>query len=311
MLFMKYIKAIFCVLITCTLMTSCKTKEKIITADNPPFDTQAHRGGRGLMPENTIPAMLDAIDRNVNTLELDLQISKDRKVLVSHDPYFNEKITTTPEGRFLTKEEARKRLLYGMTYDSIAKYDIGLKPNPDFTRKKNIVACKPLLAELIQATEKYARKKSQIIHYNMEIKSTVKGENVNHPPVKEYVDLVMSIVAENGIMNRTTIQSFDVRALRILNRKYPLVDTSYLVNYKEKRSAEELLDRLGFVPSIYSPDYRHVTSELITYCHAKKIKVIPWTVNDIETLQRMIDLKVDGVISDYPNLYEELKLITK
>lgn len=292
-------------------MASCKTKENTIAADSSRFDTQAHRGGRGLMPENTIPAMLDAIDRGVNTLELDLQISKDRKVLVSHDPYFNEKITTTPEGGFLTKEEAGKRLLYSMAYDSIAKYDVGLKTNLDFARKKNMEACKPLLTELIQATEQSAKKKSRVIHYNMEIKSTVKGENVNHPPVKEYVDLVMSIVAENGIMDRTTIQSFDVRALRILNKKYPLVGTSYLVNYKEKRSVEELLDRLGFAPSIYSPDHRHVTSELIAYCHAKKIKVIPWTVNDIETLQRMIDLKVDGVISDYPDLYEELKLITK
>lgn len=308
---MKYFKTTLCFLVICTFTTSCKTKENITNIDTFQFDAQAHRGGRGLMPENTIPAMLDAIDRGVNTLEFDLQISKDRKVVVSHDPYFSEKITTTPEGLFLTKEDASKRLLYSMTYDSIAKYDVGLKPDPDFSRKKNIAAYKPLLSELIQVVEKHAKEKSRIIHYNMEIKSTVKGENVNHPPLKEYVDLVMNIVVENGIMHKTTIQSFDVRALRILNKKYPLVNIAYLVNYKEKRIIAELLDKLGFLPSIYSPDYRHVTPELIAYCHSQNIKVIPWTVNTMETLQKMIVLKVDGVISDYPNLYEKLKLITK
>lgn len=308
---MNYFKTLFSFVLICTVTTSCRTKENSITAAGPRFDFQAHRGGRGLMPENTIPAMLDAIDSGVTTLEIDLQISKDRKVVVSHDPYFNEKITTTPEGSFLTEEEAGKRLLYSMTYDSIAKYDVGLKPNPDFTRKKNLAACKPLLTELIRAAEKSSGRKCRIIRYNMEIKSTVKGENVYHPPVKEYVDLVMSIVADNGIMHRTTIQSFDVRALRIVNKTYPSVATSYLVNYKEKRPVEELLDGLGFVPSVYSPDYRHVTSELIAYCHAKNIKVIPWTVNDRETLQKMIDLNVDGVISDYPDLYKASELTIK
>lgn len=297
---MNNLKAIIYSFVICVLACSCKT-----------FDTQAHRGGRGLMPENTIPAMLDAIDRGVHTLELDLQISKDRKVLVSHDPYFNEKITTTPENRFLTKEQARKRLLYGLTYDSIAQYDVGLKPNPDFPRKKSMAACKPLLSELIRASEEHAREKRRLIRYNMEIKSTVKGENIQHPPVKEYVDLAMNVIEANGVMDRTTIQSFDVRALRIINEKYPSVSTSYLVNFKEKRPVEDLIDGLGFTPDIFSPDYRLVTPELIVYCHAKNIKVIPWTVNDIDTLRKMKELKVDGVISDYPDLFEELKLTTK
>src|SRR4051794_38688391 len=100
------------------------------------LDLQAHRGGRGLMPENTIPAMENAIDLGVTTLEMDVVISKDNKVVVSHDPYFNEIITTTPEGAFLTKDSAPRYLLYLMPYDSIKKFDVGSKPHPDFPRQQ-------------------------------------------------------------------------------------------------------------------------------------------------------------------------------
>src|SRR5512141_1589187 len=98
------------------------------------FDKQGHRGCRGLMPENTIPAMLAAIDLGVTTLEMDVVISKDRKVVVSHDPWFSDQLTTTPEGLPLTKNEAEHRLLFDMDYDSISKYDVGLRPHPGFPR---------------------------------------------------------------------------------------------------------------------------------------------------------------------------------
>jgi glycerophosphoryl diester phosphodiesterase len=123
------------------------------------------------MPENTIVAMYRGIDEGVNTLELDLHISKDRKVVVSHDPYFNELITTTPEGKFLSEEESRDRLLFTMNYDSIKKYDVGLKPYPDFPQQKKIPAYKPLLAVLIDSSEIYAAQKNRKIFYNIEIKS--------------------------------------------------------------------------------------------------------------------------------------------
>jgi glycerophosphoryl diester phosphodiesterase len=102
----------------------------------PSFDKEGHRGSRGLMPENTIPAMLKAIDLGVTTLEMDAVISRDKQVVVSHDPYFNADITTTPEGGQLTKAEASSRLLYRMDYDSIKKYDVGLKPHPGFPRQQ-------------------------------------------------------------------------------------------------------------------------------------------------------------------------------
>ena len=124
---------------------------------NTTFDKQGHRGSRGLMPENTIPAMLLAIDLGVTTLEMDVVISKDEAVVVSHDPYFHENITTTPDGRTLAKGEGVKHLLYQMDYDSIMKYDVGMKPHPDFPRQKKMEAFKPMLVELLHATEDYAR----------------------------------------------------------------------------------------------------------------------------------------------------------
>src|SRR5215218_1456073 len=130
-----FIGAVFIALASCS-----STKQSSSSVNNNQFDKQGHRGCRGLMPENTIPAMLKAIDLGVTTLEMDLAISADKKVVVSHDPHFNEKITTTPQGTQLTKAEGAARLLYAMNYDSIKKYDVGLKPHPDFPQQQKIAA---------------------------------------------------------------------------------------------------------------------------------------------------------------------------
>ena len=119
--------------------------------DLPAFNKEGHRGTRGLMPENTIPAMYKGIDLGANTVEIDVLYSKDRKVVVSHDLYFNADITTTPEGKYFDKKEAQQRLLYNMTYDSIRKYDVGMKPYPEFPQQRKMPAYKPLLSELIDS----------------------------------------------------------------------------------------------------------------------------------------------------------------
>src|SRR5688500_15142344 len=139
-----------CVLVACS---ASKTNSGSLTNG---FDAQGHRGARGLSPENTIPSMLKGIDHGVTTLELDVVVSKDLQVVVSHDVYFHETITTTPEGEHLSRQEATKRLLFNMNYDSIRKYDVGLKPHPEFPRQEKIAAYKPTLAELLDATEAYA-----------------------------------------------------------------------------------------------------------------------------------------------------------
>lgn len=299
---------IVAVVFSYTVLPGCNSQTKSRTSVLPKFDEQAHRGGRGLMPENTIPAMLDAIDRGVNTLELDLQISKDNKVLVSHDPTFNYLITTTPEGDTLTKDESKTRILYSMDYDSIAKYDVGLKFNPNFPQKKNIPAVKPLLSDLIAQSEAYAKTKGKTMLYNMEIKTSgEKGDGVMHPYIPEFVDMAIKVITDGGVRERTTIQSFDTRALVYLHQKYPDVIASYLIGKKENRPMKELFDALGFIPDVLSPDYVIVTPEMIADCHAMGVKVLPWTVNDAAEIKRLKDMGVDGIITDYPNLFAEIK----
>jgi glycerophosphoryl diester phosphodiesterase len=289
-------------------LAACKTPQPTAqTAPVAAFDEEAHRGGRGLYPENTIPAMLHAIDLDVTTLEMDLVISGDRKVVVSHDVYFNENITTTPEGQTLKKGEGAKRLIYLMPYDSVRKYDVGLKPHPDYPRQKKLAVSKPLLAELIEAAEAHARTKGKVMEYNIEIKSKPENDGKKHPPVEEFVDLAMAVIREKGIASRTILQSFDPRALQVVHRKYPDVRTSLLMEASDKRSLAEQLKELGYTPPVYSPNYALVTLELMKQCRALGMKVIPWTVNNLEEMKRLKALGVDGIISDYPDLFAQLR----
>ena len=113
------------------LMSSCKTSQQQTQSSPnsmqlPAFNKEGHRGTRGLMPENIIPSMYRALDHGVNTVEVDVVISKDKKVVISHDVYFHPDITTTPGGTYLDAKEAQQHLLYQMNYDSIKKYDVGL-----------------------------------------------------------------------------------------------------------------------------------------------------------------------------------------
>jgi glycerophosphoryl diester phosphodiesterase len=273
----------------------------------PAFDKEAHRGGRGLMPENTIPAMLNAIDLDVTTLEMDTHITKDNKVVVSHDPYFNENITTTPEGRTLTKAEAVERLLYSMSYDSIRKYDVGIKPFAAFPRQKKMEVHKPLLSDLLDETEKYSDEKGKAMFYNIEIKSKPENDGIKHPPVESFVDLVMQVILQKGTEARTVIQSFDPRALQVMHRKYPSVATSLLIEDYDKRTLEEQLQQLGFTPFVYSPHFSLVTPQLVQECRSKHMKLVPWTINSLEQIQLLKNMGVDGIITDYPDLFQQLK----
>ena len=277
-----------------------------ITNTPSAFDAQAHRGGKGLMPENTIPAMLNAIDLKVNTLEMDLQVTKDKQVIVSHDPYFNHNFTTTPHGKYLAADEGRKLLLYNMNYDEIKKYDVGMKPYADFPRQKKIAVYKPLLSDLLAATEKYANEKKANICYNIEIKSSARNDGRNHPPVEEFADLAMKVILQSGAAERVTIQSFDDRAIQIVHRKYLQVKTSLLIEAKDTRSLDRQIKDLGFTPDTYSPHFSRVNPKLIEECHKKGMKVLPWTVNDLNELRRLKNMGVDGIITDYPDLFAQL-----
>jgi glycerophosphoryl diester phosphodiesterase len=290
--------------------TGCYSSKQLPTVEKglklPAFNKEGHRGTRGLMPENTIPAMLKAIDYDVNTVEVDVVLSKDKQVVISHDIYFHPDISLTPGGKEMTKKEAESRLLYNMNYDSIRKYDVGLKVHPLFLRQQKIAAVKPLLGELIDATDAYAKSKGKEIIYNIELKANKDWEPVKQPPVEELVDRTMQIVKEKDLENRCYLQSFDFRCMQIIHQKYPYMTTAILIGGGEKRTLDEQLTALGYIPEIYSPGYTVVTAALIEECHKKGMKIIPWTVNTVEEMKRLKLLGVDGIITDYPDYFSQL-----
>jgi len=268
------------------------------------FDYQGHRGCRGLMPENTIPAILQAIDLGVTTLETDAVITKDKKVILSHEPFFNHEISTNPDGTFITEAEEKSFNIYQINYEEVKKYDVGLKKHPRFPDQTKLAVAKPLLSDMINAAEKYSKAKhKQPIHYNIETKSDPKTDGLFHPAPEEFVELLVAVIQAKKITDRTTIQSFDIRTLQYLNQKYPFIKTALLIEDFDKKSFKEQLIQLGFTPSIYSPHYSLVTPALIEDCKSNLIKIVPWTVNDIATIQKLKNMGVNGIISDYPNLF--------
>jgi glycerophosphoryl diester phosphodiesterase len=251
------------------------------------------------MPENTIPAMLHAIDLGIRTLELDCVISADGKVVVSHDLYMSSDFMVKPDGSEIDTAEQKGYVLYRMSYDSIRRYPEGVKRHRGFPDQTLVKTYKPLLTDLIDSVEGYVRLHHlKPVYYNMETKCGPEGDDVLHPAPERFVGLLMGVVKAKGIGSRVTIQSFDPRTLRIVHRDYPSQVTAYLV---EKDSFEKNISELGFTPGIYSPAFTLVDAQLVEEAHAAKVAVLPWTVNNKEDMKRMAALGVDGMISDYPD----------
>jgi glycerophosphoryl diester phosphodiesterase len=269
------------------------------------FDKQGHRGCRGLYPENTIPAMKYALGLGVTTLEMDVVISKDNKVVLSHDPYFNSSITLDSAGKPISKEAEKSLRLYQMNYEEIRKYDVGMKFNPKFPEQKKIPAYKPLLSELFDSIRvDMMTRKRPFPFFNIETKCTPAGDDLLHPGPEVFVDLLMHEVMYADVIEYVTIQSFDSRTLQYLHKRFPSVQTALLIEQTDKRTLKKQIKKLGFVPTIYSPAYQLVSSRLIEMCHKKGMKIIPWTVNTKSQIEELKQLGVDGIISDYPNLFD-------
>jgi glycerophosphoryl diester phosphodiesterase len=218
------------------------------------FDKQGHRGCRGLMPENTIPAMIRALQIGVTTLEMDAMITKDEKIILSHDPFFNHNITTKADGTFIDAQDEKNYSIYGMTYDESRQFDVGMKPSPGFPRQQKLAVHKPLLGDVIDSADTFCKKeKRPLPFYNIETKSKPATDNVLHPEPEKYVDLLMALIHSKGVDERVIIQSFDFRTLKIMHQKYPAIKTAALIEGKDKKSFDEQIRDLGFTPTIYSP----------------------------------------------------------
>jgi glycerophosphoryl diester phosphodiesterase len=284
-------------LLACCLMSGMGA----LTSDaKKPLDVQGHRGCRGWMPENTIPAFLKALDLGVTTLEMDVVVTKDHRVILSHEPFLSHEICLGPRGEAITEATQKSYNLYRMSYAQVQACDCGSRPHPRFPDQRKMVAHKPLLAAVIDTVEAYIkRRKLPPVQYNIETKSEPAGDGIFHPGPETFVQLLMRVVQEKGIQSRTIIQSFDPRTLRVMHRQYPHVKLALLV--ENGQSPVVNVQSLGFIPTIYSPHLLLVNPDLIQYAHQQSMQVIPWTANEPAEIQRLLNLKVDGIISDYPD----------
>lgn len=270
------------------------------------LDIQGHRGARGLLPENTIPAFMKAIELGVTTLELDVVITKDGQVVLSHEPYMSSGICSTPSGEPVSRKKAKDFNIYEMTYEEVKAFDCGSRGNANFPEQQKMKVSKPLLTDLIETVEKYlADNNLPKVGYNIELKSSKKYDNLFHPNVKTFSDIVQGTIAEKLSTDRYTIQCFDFRILQYFHKTYPEVTLVALI--EGVKGVKANIEDLGFTPEVYSPYFKLIGEKDIQLCHDMGMKVVPWTINKVEDMQRMINKGVDGIITDYPDRAKAIK----
>ncbi len=274
-------------------------------ASDDSFDWQGHRGARGLLPENTIPAFIEALEHKVTTLELDVAITKDKKVIISHEPWMSYHICSYPNGTLVREDESRNLRIFDMTYDEVKTYDCGIRGNERFPQQKPMNAHKPSLAELVKEVKEYCfMRKLEMPNFNIEIKSDPKLDVQFTPPPKEFVEILLNEINSLGIKGKCFVQSFDVRPLQELKKLNNGIPLILLVENED--GIKPNLEKLGFTPDGYSPYYKLLKKRDIRYLHKQNINVVPWTVNEVKAMKKLIRKGVDGIITDYPNLIVEV-----
>lgn len=286
------------------IVLSCTSIKQNKMERNYSFDWQGHRGARGLVPENTIPAMYKAIDLGASTLEMDVVITKDKQVILSHEPFFNHEITSKPDGAPVSIQEEKQLNIFQMSFAATQRYDVGLRGNARFPQQQKIPVTKPLLLQVIDSADAYARQQHKALpFYNIETKTQPATDGIFHPDPKSFVDILVAVIQNKKITDRVTIQSFDIRTLQYLHQQYPVISTVLLIEGDDKRTLQQQLADLGYIPYVYSPHYSLVNAAMVAECKKHNMQLIPWTVNNLAEMKRLRLLGVNGIISDYPNLF--------
>jgi glycerophosphoryl diester phosphodiesterase len=285
------------------------------------FDLQAHRGGRGLLPENTLAAFASALSTGVTTLELDLGLTKDGVVVVSHDRELNPDHTRGPDGQFL---DAAGPAIRALTLAELKRYDVGrLKPGTAYAKSlpdQRAVdgAAIPALAEVFTLTR---NAKADHVRFNIETKLTPTATEVADP--ETFATAVVKAVREAGLASRVMIQSFDWRTLAAAKKIAPEIERACITidrptNSTLKRDEPgpspwtaglDIDDFGGSAPRLvqaagcanWLPFFRDLTDADFKEAKALGLKVIPWTVNKRDEMEWLMNLGVDGLITDYPD----------
>ena len=267
------------------------------------LDIQGHRGARGLLPENTLPAFQKALELGVDTLELDLAVTKDGVLVISHDPHVNPEICTGPAGA----EVAADLAIHSLTQAELAQYDCGAKANPNFESQVAVPGTQiPTLAEVLELGQ------GNSVRFNIETKITPEWEQAGLTPAPmEFARLAVEQVQKAGLIDRVTLQSFDFRTLTAAHELAPELELAALSDDPEFIAAAP--GNLGDLPvQVFSPFFGLLDSDRVKEIQAAGYKVIPWTVNNPEDIREVLAWGVDGIISDYPDraieIAQELKL---
>jgi glycerophosphoryl diester phosphodiesterase len=273
-------------------------------AQDHPLEIHGHRGFRGAFPENTLTAFREAVKLGADYLELDVVISKDSQVVVSHEPWFNALTCSGPDGTPVSRRSQHN--LYKMTYAEIRQYDCGKRGNDKFPGQAKIAEHKPLLSEVIDTIEQYIKANGlKPVKYNIEIKCQRLGDGKYHPSPARIAKLVNEVLLKYSLGERLLIQSFDPRSLQEMHRLEPSLKLGLLV--MNRRSVGHNLRKLGFEPYAYIPRAKNCSKNVVTQAHSRNCRVVAWTVNDVQTMQTLKDKGVDGIITDYPDLAIKLK----
>jgi len=284
------------------------------------FDLQGHRGARGLAPENTLAAFEAALDIGVSTLELDLALTADGVVVISHDPRLNPAITRDADGRFL---DAAGPAIHRLTLAQLQAYDVGrLRPGTryagGFPAQQAVDGERiPTLAALF---ERVAARGDAKVRFNMEFKL---GPDIGDitPAPQPFAEAVLAVVRRHGMEGRVTLQGFDWRALRVAQQLAPGIPTAYLSAQRPRFDTISdgrwtdgyTLAEHGSLPkmvkaaggAMWAPHFADLNAALLREAHELGLKVAVWTVNEPSDIERMLDLGVDGLISDRPDLVRE------
>ncbi|NTW53044.1 MAG: glycerophosphodiester phosphodiesterase [Chlorobiaceae bacterium] len=256
------------------------------------FEIQAHRGARAFYPENTLQAFCKAADLGCRVIELDLVVSKDRRVIVSHDPWVS---SPPPAG------DSSRRYLYSIHYDEIAGLDCGTV-SPEFPLQARVRAFRPMLPDVFRTVEEHLCRigRPAEMVYNLEVKSWPERDGQAHPSPDEYASLVIGDIVASGIEPRVRLQSFDDRILTAARSIMPGLCYGLLV--EEPSVLDSFPARPGFVPGYVNPRLDLVDEALISRLHGCGTRVVVWTVNRTEDMVRMKQLGADGIITDHPEI---------
>ena len=263
--------------------------------ENHMIEVQGHRGFRGYYPENSIIGFRKAAELGVDVLELDICISGDDQVIVSHEPFMNPVICRTPDGERVPVVATYDYNIFRMDYEEIRLFDCGTLAHPEFPDQKIIKSSKPRLADVFDDLSK----DFPDMRYNIEIKADPKMDGLFTPVPEKYVGLVVSLVQEYNMTDKISLQSFDIRILEEIRRIAPEILIALLVDVDE--NIKNKLATLTFKPEIISPEFSLLNEQEVQYLKNSGFVIIPWTVNTTEDLSRMISWEVDGIITDFPD----------